>query len=550
MMDVGSLGCEVCFIQFDEKNHKPRVLPCGHTLCDTCTHDILNRTQIVCPFCRVNHQVSSSEDLPVSFTLLNLATTSSSSSSSLPFNSNHISRRVISPTSLPVTVMEPSIHDGLCEMHGSYKIFQCITCNVWVCRDCTVVEHSPSKCTLMEVQEALDNMKKTQQIQINNLKLNCTKHLTLLDSYHVKLGQQRDQQQSNLPKLQEVNKAPESCIKALKEEQQRVNKRLYDGQRILTEMDASLSQLMGFNTINTLTRGCQYLQRKVEELETWLLTSKQMLRDSSTDIQADKEQEKVDLILQVMKCPSNHPLGPGAQLFIHINKNVNEKVTKENLLALTRRGNNVWAVKGGGEESAPVTLQDGTLHLHTLRKIKIPSDALVVPYDCVKQLVKQNSAGVPTKTFLDLQWGEQQATGGRVYVTLDEDSGMGFVYAVMCSGEGGGGKSYRNTRLHSVLNRGKTDHERVVGGTEHINDPVIEMEIGPRRNITLGKDKVSLGTVRGNPVFLLWHSSSPWNGMSSFVVIGTLSGGTDIVRQAAMHNPVTKVLVSDCGLVL
>ncbi|KAK3888676.1 hypothetical protein Pcinc_007289 [Petrolisthes cinctipes] len=535
MMDV---GCEVCFIQFDEKNHKPRVLPCGHTLCDTCTHDILNRTQIVCPFCRVNHQLTSSEDLPVSFTLLNLAT-------SLPLNSNNTSRRVISPRSLPVTVMEPSIHDGLCEMHGSYKIFQCITCSVWVCRDCTVVNHSQSTCTLMEAQEALDNMKKTQQIQTNNLKLNCTNHLTLLDNYHVKLGHQRHQQQSNLPKLQEVNEVPESCIKALKEEQQRVNKRLYEGQRILTEMDASLSQLMGFNTINTLTQGCQYIQKKVEELETWLLTSKQMLRDSSTAIQVDKEQEKVNLILEVMKCPTNHPLGPGAQIFIHINKNLNEKVTKDNLLAMTRQGN-VWAVKGGGEDGAPVTQQDGRLHLHTLRKIQIPSHAVVVPYNCVKQLVKQNSNGVPTKTFLDLHWGE--LAGGRVYVSLDEEPGMGIVYAVMCSGEGG--RSYRNTRLHSVLNKGKTDHERVVGGTDHIHDPVIEMEIGPRRNITLGKDKVSLGTVRGDPVFLLWHSSSPWNGMSSFVVIGTLSDGTDIVRRAAMSNPVTKVMVSDCGLVL
>ncbi|KAK3863767.1 hypothetical protein Pcinc_030489 [Petrolisthes cinctipes] len=476
MMDI---GCEVCFIQFDEKIHKPRVLPCGHTLCDTCTHDILNRTQIVCPFCRVNHQLTSPEDLPINFILLNLAT-------SLPLNSNNTSRRVISPRSQPVTVREPSIHDGLCEMHGSYKIFQCITCSVWVCRDCTAVNHSPSTCTLMAAQDALDNMKETKQIQTSNLKLNCTKHLTLLNSYHVKLEHQRHQQQSNLLKLQEINRAPESCIKALKEEQQRVNKRLYEGQRILTEMDTSLRQLMGFNTTNTLTQGCQYIQKMVDELETWLLTSKQMLLDSSTAIQADKEQ-KVNLILEVMKCPANHPLGPGAQIFIHINK-----------------------------------------------------------YNCVRQLVKQNSDGVPTKTFLDLHCRE--LVGGRVYVSLDEDPGMGIVYAVRCSGEGG--RSYRHTRLHSVLNRGKTDHERVVGGTDLINDPVIEMEIGPRRKITLGKDKVSLGTVQGDPVFLLWHSPSPWNGMSSSVVIGTLSDGTDLVRQAAMHNPVTEVLVSDCGLML
>lgn len=33
-----------------------------------------------------------------------------------------------------------------------------------------------------------------------------------------------------------------------------------------------------------------------------------------------QEQEKVDLILAVMKCPAAHPLGPDAQLFVHIHK--------------------------------------------------------------------------------------------------------------------------------------------------------------------------------------------------------------------------------------
>lgn len=169
-------------------------------------------------------------------------------------------------------------------------------------------------------------------------------------------------------------------------------------------------------------------------------------------------------------------------------------------------------------------------------------------YDCVKQLAEaSNKAGVPTHTFLDLQWGEPEK-GGRVYVSLDENPGMGIVYAVKCSGEGV--TSYRNTRLHRVLNKGNADHERVVGGTEHINEPVTEMEIGPRKEITLGKDKVTLGTVLGEPVFLLWHSPKPWKGMSSFVVIGTLSDGVDIVRQAAMQDPVSDVVVSDCGLVL
>lgn len=277
MMEV---GCEVCFLEFDEKNRKPRVLPCGHTLCNVCVQDILHCTQIRCPFCRINHQVSSFEDLPVSFTLLNLAT-------SLPMSSG-VHRNVQQPTSLPATVVEPKVHNGICGMHGSYKVFNCITCNEWVCRDCTVVDHLPPSCTLMGAEEALESMKKTQQIEANNLKSNCSKHLTVLDRYQVKLGQQRQQQQSNLQDLHQVNKGPEACIKALKEEQQRVNKRMYEGQKILTEMEAALSQLMGFNKINTVTEGCRHLQRKTDVLESWFLTSQQMLRDSFTGIKVDQ----------------------------------------------------------------------------------------------------------------------------------------------------------------------------------------------------------------------------------------------------------------------
>lgn len=56
-----------------------------------------------------------------------------------------------------------------------------------------------------------------------------------------------------------------------------------------------------------------------------------------------------------------------------------EKVTKDNLTAMVKL-REVWAVKGGGEDAAPVTLRDGRLHLHSLRKdTRIPSEAVVVP---------------------------------------------------------------------------------------------------------------------------------------------------------------------------
>jgi len=34
--------CEVCYVNYDTKDHAPRVLPCGHTMCTECLTNILN----------------------------------------------------------------------------------------------------------------------------------------------------------------------------------------------------------------------------------------------------------------------------------------------------------------------------------------------------------------------------------------------------------------------------------------------------------------------------------------------------------------------------
>ena len=44
--------CSICFYAYDDGEHAPLILPCGHTMCQKCTDDILKSGQCLCPQCR------------------------------------------------------------------------------------------------------------------------------------------------------------------------------------------------------------------------------------------------------------------------------------------------------------------------------------------------------------------------------------------------------------------------------------------------------------------------------------------------------------------
>ena len=56
------LSCQVCFEEFTEDgDHVPRILPCSHTLCHTCTSQLIHGTRIECPECRKEHEAKNEE---------------------------------------------------------------------------------------------------------------------------------------------------------------------------------------------------------------------------------------------------------------------------------------------------------------------------------------------------------------------------------------------------------------------------------------------------------------------------------------------------------
>mmetsp|Transcript_27377 Transcript_27377/g.49281 ORF Transcript_27377/g.49281 Transcript_27377/m.49281 type:complete len:454 (+) Transcript_27377:468-1829(+) len=108
------MECIVCFNVFDDVDHKPLFLSCGHTFCKLCLGDLHRGSQLSCPVCNTLLSVSSVEALPVNYSLLNI----------------------------PVATAEAPQKDSeaiRCPQHPSKKgKFYCISCRSVICSDCFI----------------------------------------------------------------------------------------------------------------------------------------------------------------------------------------------------------------------------------------------------------------------------------------------------------------------------------------------------------------------------------------------------------------------------
>ena len=51
------LSCQICFENFEENGDRvPRILPCRHTVCESCIKGMIQGNKIICPECREEHQ--------------------------------------------------------------------------------------------------------------------------------------------------------------------------------------------------------------------------------------------------------------------------------------------------------------------------------------------------------------------------------------------------------------------------------------------------------------------------------------------------------------
>jgi DNA repair helicase Rad3 len=65
------MNCEICYFDFDNSVHEPRLLKCGHTYCSFCLTSLLQNGMVKCPVDKIQSgPIASATDLPKNFHLI------------------------------------------------------------------------------------------------------------------------------------------------------------------------------------------------------------------------------------------------------------------------------------------------------------------------------------------------------------------------------------------------------------------------------------------------------------------------------------------------
>ena len=98
-------SCPVCFEHFEQDgDYLPRLLPCTHTVCESCIKQLILNKKLECPECRTKHEAKNKEK-------------------SFPQNKYLLTQ--IKRKSTEVTDEKPQEEFGTCEEHGKDLIFFC-----------------------------------------------------------------------------------------------------------------------------------------------------------------------------------------------------------------------------------------------------------------------------------------------------------------------------------------------------------------------------------------------------------------------------------------
>ncbi|CAL4084599.1 unnamed protein product [Meganyctiphanes norvegica] len=185
--------CIVCFSRFDGEEHRPRALPCGHTICTDCLEKAIKALAKKCPKCRTVYSASNVKQIPINFNLESVMKLLS-----------------ISKTSKGTDLPE-------CAEHQIQVSHRCTSHKAWICQNCVREDHSSESCKIITVTEKL-NFKKSRQLdqskpmldsfeeictKVDDCKKQCKEQITDCDEDIVRLNKEIQKKKTSKLQLEE-----------------------------------------------------------------------------------------------------------------------------------------------------------------------------------------------------------------------------------------------------------------------------------------------------------------------------------------------------------
>ena len=72
MEKIKSIPCEICMTELNCYDHKPFILPCGHTICEIAINKLFKDSEIQCPKDKQMFKFNSQEDIKPNYFLLSI----------------------------------------------------------------------------------------------------------------------------------------------------------------------------------------------------------------------------------------------------------------------------------------------------------------------------------------------------------------------------------------------------------------------------------------------------------------------------------------------
>ena len=211
--------CQVCFEEFEETgDHVPRLLPCTHTLCETCIGQMIRQDVLECPECRQKHRATSKEK-------------------SFPQNKYilvNIKRR---PTLKEEQGASKEADVDLCDKHNRRRSLFCIEadCQKLICHLCLKDEHRSH-----EFEEAQQMLEEKRNVLVENVEL---LRENLLENKEKLLIAKEDAKKNTNECTEKIAKAKDEQIKTLVQ----MMAKLYD--KMIANVTANFAD-MSFNINN------------------------------------------------------------------------------------------------------------------------------------------------------------------------------------------------------------------------------------------------------------------------------------------------------------
>ncbi|CAL4256347.1 unnamed protein product, partial [Meganyctiphanes norvegica] len=264
---ITRIECGICLEKYTT-TRRPRTLPCGHNFCGYCLQNCIEQGNSNCSICRKTHTATTVDDIPINTEFETVIQLTRSLMAGNNARSNESSDE------------DDDFTNGRCPRHKkSLLYFKCNSHGIYVCHQCTVIEHSPSKCDIVEIkEEVLKTKEKTLEDakqRVNHIHSTTTTLETILVEKRKSITDMKAQIEIILKKIGEANTV---CNKAQKD--------IVKNKSISNQLEECIKRLKKTNTNKGIKKESSDVQDNLKSLAIHLgeLKEKYNIKDLSKNL--------------------------------------------------------------------------------------------------------------------------------------------------------------------------------------------------------------------------------------------------------------------------